>query len=76
MTQMDWFVHHANIEKFRKQLADTTDPVRRQTLLELLASEEDKDKLLPGNTASTVVLPPVRGACDAADCAHGRTYHE
>ena len=40
-----------NIEKFRKQLADTTDQVRRQTLLELLASEEDKDKLLPGNTA-------------------------
>jgi tRNA G37 N-methylase TrmD len=51
MNQMDLFLHHANIENFRKQLADTTDQVRRQTLLELLASEENKDKLLPGKTA-------------------------
>jgi tRNA G37 N-methylase TrmD len=51
MNQMDLFLHHANIENFRKQLANTTDRVRRQTLLELLASEEDKNKLLPDKTA-------------------------
>lgn len=47
MSPMDLFVHHANIEIFRKQLADATDQTRRHILLELLASEEDRADLCP-----------------------------
>jgi len=51
MSPMDLFVHHANIEMFRKQLADTTDQARRHMLLELLASEEDRGKPLSDKIA-------------------------
>jgi hypothetical protein len=51
MNQTDLFVHHANIEMFRKQLADTTDQTRRHILLELLASEEDRGKPLSDKIA-------------------------
>ena len=43
MDTMDQFLHHANLERFRKQLADTKDAVKRHTLLELLDAEEAKD---------------------------------
>jgi hypothetical protein len=46
--EMDTYLHHANLEHFRKVLADTTDEVKRRTLLQLLAIEEARDK--PRNT--------------------------
>jgi hypothetical protein len=39
---MNWSVAHLNIEHFRKQLANETDEVKRQTILRLLAEEEAK----------------------------------
>ena len=43
MNKMDLFLHHANLERFRKQLANTADEVQRLTLLQLLNAEEAKD---------------------------------
>jgi len=37
------FVHKQNIERYRKLLLETTDEVRRQQILKLLAEEEAKD---------------------------------
>ena len=51
MNQMDAFLHHANLERFRKQLASTTDEVQRRTLLQLLDAEEAKDKPPTSTTA-------------------------
>jgi hypothetical protein len=42
MDRTDLFLHHANLELFRKQLANTTDKTKRRTLLELLDAEESK----------------------------------
>ncbi len=39
---MDKMVARLNIEHFRKQLAAEEDETRRQTLLRLLAEEEEK----------------------------------
>jgi len=33
------FIHEENLKLFRKQLAETTDPQKRQVLLKLLAEE-------------------------------------
>jgi hypothetical protein len=44
MDKMDRFLHNANLERFRKQLANTGDEAQRRTLLELLNAEEAKDK--------------------------------
>ena len=41
---MDLFLHYANLERFRKLLAATTDEEQRRTLLRLLADEESKDQ--------------------------------
>jgi hypothetical protein len=43
MNEMDAFLHSANLESFRKQLACTTDEVGRQMLLRLLEIEQNKD---------------------------------
>ena len=40
---MDKFVHRQNLDNFRKQLANTTDPAQRIQLLKLLAEEEAKE---------------------------------
>jgi len=45
--QFDRFLHYANLERFRKQLADTSDEVKRQTLLKLLDAEEANSPLQP-----------------------------
>jgi hypothetical protein len=47
MDQMDLFLHHANLERFRRLLTKTTDDVQRQTLLKLLAAEEAKSPSQP-----------------------------
>jgi hypothetical protein len=39
------FLHHANLERFRRLLASTTDEAHRETLLKLLAAEEAKRPL-------------------------------
>ena len=39
---MDRFVHRANLYRYRQELAMTTEEVRRQQLLKLLAEEEAK----------------------------------
>jgi hypothetical protein len=44
MDKWDRFLHNANLERFRKQLANTADDAQRRTLLELLDAEEAKDK--------------------------------
>ena len=49
MNIMDQFLHHANLERFRKQLANTVDEAQRRTLLDLLAAEEAKDSLTDEN---------------------------
>jgi hypothetical protein len=42
MERLDLFLHHANLERFRRLLANTTNEAHRQTLLKLLAAEEAK----------------------------------
>ncbi|WP_164488355.1 hypothetical protein [Pseudolabrys sp. Root1462] len=42
---MDKFVHRANLERFRRLLAQTTDEERRRQLERLIAEEEAKDDL-------------------------------
>jgi hypothetical protein len=42
---MEKFIHRQNLEHYRKLLAETTDEVKQQTLLKLLADEEAKDRL-------------------------------
>ena len=39
------FIHQENLKLFRKQLAETTDPTKRQMLLKLLAEEEAQEPL-------------------------------
>ena len=43
MNKTDQFLHHANLEPFRKQPANATDEVGRRALLELLNTEEAKN---------------------------------
>jgi len=40
---MKKFIHEENLKLFRKQLAETTDPKRRQLLLSLIEAEEAND---------------------------------
>ena len=41
---MKEFIHEENLKLFRKLLAETSDPEKRQTLLQLLADEAAKDE--------------------------------
>ena len=41
---MDKFLHRHNLEKFRRQLAESKDEIQRQTLLKLLTEEEAKNR--------------------------------
>ena len=43
MEPMDLFQHHANLERWRKQLAHMTDEEQRGVLVELLDVEEAED---------------------------------
>ena len=55
---MKTFIHTENLKLFRKRLAETTDPEKRQMLLKLLAEEEAKDDPSPpGQTLSGEPLP-------------------
>jgi len=55
---MKKFIHEENLKLFRKRLAETIDPEKRQMLLKLLAEEEAKnDPLPPGQTLSGEPLP-------------------
>lgn len=40
---MDRFVHRANLEHFRRLLAQTTDETQRRKIEKLIAEEEAKD---------------------------------
>jgi hypothetical protein len=40
---MDRFIHLQNLERYRKQLEETNNAVKRRTLLELLREEEARD---------------------------------
>jgi hypothetical protein len=42
MDTVDRFLHHANLERFRKHLANPEDESKRRILQELLEAEEDK----------------------------------
>jgi hypothetical protein len=44
---MKKFIHEENMKLFREQLAETTDPKKRQMLLKLLAEEEAKEDKQP-----------------------------
>lgn len=44
---MHSFVHHKNLENFRKLLAETTDQAKRKQLLVLLRDEEAMERLAP-----------------------------
>jgi hypothetical protein len=46
MDKWDRFLRNVNLERFRKQLANTADEAQRRTLVELLNAEEAKDKPL------------------------------
>jgi hypothetical protein len=37
---MDRYIHEQNLLNYRKALSETTDPAKRQILLELLACEQ------------------------------------
>lgn len=39
---MDQFIHRANLERFRRLLAQTTDETRRRQLERFIAEEEAK----------------------------------
>jgi hypothetical protein len=55
---MKEFIHEENLKLFRKQLAETTDPEKRQMLLKLLAEEEAKNEQPPlGQTLLGEPLP-------------------
>jgi len=45
--RVEKFLHHHNLENFRKRLAETKDDAQRQTLSNLLAEEEAKDRPVP-----------------------------
>ena len=47
--RVDKFLHHHNLENFRKHLAATKDDAQRRMLLTLLAEEEAKDRPVPNN---------------------------
>jgi hypothetical protein len=49
---MESFIHTENIRLYRKLLAETSDPDKRQIVLKLLADEEAKDGIDPGNSQS------------------------
>ena len=38
---MESFIHEQNLAHYRKVLAETTDPVKRQMVLRLLADEQE-----------------------------------
>ena len=42
--RMDKFLHRHNLEKYRRQLAESKDQIQRQTLVKLLTEEEAKDR--------------------------------
>jgi hypothetical protein len=63
MDKWDRFLHNANLERFRKQLANTADEVQRRTLVDLLIAEEAKDKPL--------IADGTRGGADMAGPATG-----
>jgi hypothetical protein len=37
---MDRYIHDQNLAHYRKVLAETTDPTKRQTVLKLIAAEQ------------------------------------
>jgi hypothetical protein len=45
--RVDKFLHHHNLENFRKHLAATKDDAQHRMLLTLLAEEEAKDRPVP-----------------------------
>jgi hypothetical protein len=47
--RVDKFLHHHNLENFRKHLAATKDDAQHRMLLTLLAEEEAKDRPVPNN---------------------------
>jgi hypothetical protein len=51
---MDRYIHEQNLALYRKVLSETTEPVKRQTVLKLLAEEE-----------ASAGLPPQTGLPDA-----------
>ena len=42
---VETYVRQLNLDKFRKRIEATTDPLERKTLLTLLAEEEAKEAL-------------------------------
>ena len=38
------FIHHRNVENYRRMLRETPDATRRQTLMTLLAEEAAREK--------------------------------
>jgi len=53
---MDSMIARLNIERFRKKLAEESDEMRRQTLLCLLAEEEEKLAQLTKSTREIMGL--------------------
>jgi hypothetical protein len=49
---MEGFIRSENIRLYRKLLAETSDPDKRQMLLKLLADEEAKDGIDRGSSQS------------------------
>ena len=47
---MESYIHTENIRLYQKQLAETSDPDKRQMLLKLLADEEARDGIDRGNS--------------------------
>ena len=53
--RVDKFLHHHNLENFRKHLAATKDDAQRRMLLTLLAEEEAKDRPVPDKDGDSLV---------------------
>ena len=60
---MDIYIHDQNLANFRKILLETTDPMKRETVLKLLAAEQ----------ARTLVMKQASITSNLNDEAAGKT---
>jgi len=44
---MERFIHHENLQRLRRLLAEASDETQRRQILKLLAEEEAKDRSAP-----------------------------
>ena len=66
---MEKFVHRQNLERFAKQISETTDEARQLQLVKLLAEEKAKDQ--PPAAERPVTGAVISGSGKCLKCGHG-----